>query len=139
MMADLWPDERLLDSWAISGIPDPTEMTFKSIANVALLLTNQRLIFQPDKTKRSEHEIVQVANSVFLVDSHYIALTDIAGVSMAQRGRIKVDLANGQSRHYMIMAHRLSPIWSKKSRSVREEAAEQINKAANEARFQNSA
>jgi hypothetical protein len=113
-------------------------MTFKFIVKGTLLLTDQRLIFQPDKTKPGEHGIVQVTNSAFLVDAHYMALTDIAGVSIGRQiCTIKVDLASGQSRHYMIMAHRLSPVWSKKSRSVREEAAEQINEAADEARFQN--
>ena len=34
----------------------------------------------------------------------------------------------------ILMASRLSPAWSKKSRSVRVEAAEQIDKAAKEAR-----
>ena len=135
-MTDLWPGERLLGNWAISVIPDPTGLKLNSIATGTLLLTDQRLIFAPDKTKRGEHEIVQVADSVLLVDAHYIALADISGVSMGrQPGTIKVDLANGQNRHYILMASRLSPVWSKKSRSVREEAAEQISKAANEARL----
>jgi hypothetical protein len=131
-VTDLWKHERLLATWP-AGIPWGEKGPASRVGGT-LLLTDQRLIFELLEI-HGDPVIVQITDAVVSLTSHYVALADIAAIfAIGKYPRIQVDLRNGQRRSHFVIANRLNPIWSKKSLSVRNDAAERINKAAEQAR-----
>jgi hypothetical protein len=130
VMADLRADEQLLGNWT-SGVPSArADAGFASEVSGMLLLTNQRLIFEPSKIRRND-TLVQVTNTAISSRWHYIVLPDITGaLAVPKSPKVQIDFANGQQLFYYVLANRLSPVWSKKSRLAAEDAAKRIDQAA---------
>ncbi len=131
-MANLWTGERLLASWTAVTTDSKG---WVSRTNGSLLLTDQRVIFDP--MQLGGPFVVKLVNTFTSLDEHYMALADIVEVSATSgfggSPLMRVRLTNGQSRCYCVLA-RLWNSSNKKNRPVRDDAVARIDYAARAAR-----
>ncbi len=135
--------ERMQSSWIAS-----VAIGGKAITGGNLVLTNQRLLFEPMRTPKdillgpiarlfglkSAGDILnKTLDDTKLLEPWSISLPEIAAIDalLGRPPQLRVILINGESKIFIISASRWSPIWSTVNEQARDEVVTRLRTALN--------
>jgi hypothetical protein len=131
----LWNGENLLGSWKASIAVGDSVVTRNS---GKLLLTNQRLIFDPLKLFDAGNGILgtsfKITNVILSVDANFTLLRDINSVQASGNSRVELGIVGRKPRYYLVAAPGMHRPWSSRHSEVRDDAVQRISEAVANAR-----